>query len=100
MDTAKNTIKGVKNGWIRRTQQTNRKGTDKMSVRIIFKNGFEFTVKCETFTVTRDGLNEVTGYKWEGVTENKSLYFDMNEILAVIRIMSDEQDESGEKENG
>lgn len=71
-----------------------------MGIRIIFKNGFELVVKCESFTVNRNGLKEVIGFDFKGVTENKPLHLDFSEILAVVGIMSDESEQTDEKENG
>lgn len=33
----------------------------KMSMRVILKSGAEFTVKCDKFTLERNGLEQVTG---------------------------------------
>ena len=34
----------------------------KMTVRVILKSGVEFSIKCDKFTLTRNGLQQVTGY--------------------------------------
>lgn len=35
----------------------------KMSMRVILKSGAEFTVKCDKFTLERNGLEQVTGWQ-------------------------------------
>ena len=34
----------------------------KMTIRVILKSGVEFAIKCDKFTVTRNGFGQVTGY--------------------------------------
>ena len=68
----------------------------KMSIRIILKSGAEFTVKCDSFTVKRNGFEQVTGIEAKGITENKFLYLDFDEVAAIVRLYSDE---SVEEEN-
>lgn len=34
----------------------------KMTVRVILKSGVEFSIKCDKFTLTRNGFQQVTGY--------------------------------------
>lgn len=46
----------------------------KMSMRVILKSGAEFTVKCDKFTLERNGLEQVTGYNISGIAENKPVY--------------------------
>lgn len=62
----------------------------KMSIRIILKSGTEFTVKCESFTINRNGLGVTTGYNFKGITENKPIDIDMTQVAAVVRVLSDE----------
>jgi len=45
----------------------------KMTIRIILKSGAEFPVKCDEFTITKNGLQQFTGYNFKGITENKPL---------------------------
>lgn len=40
----------------------------KMTVRVILKSGVEFSIKCDKFTLTRNGFQQVTGYNIEGIT--------------------------------
>jgi hypothetical protein len=64
----------------------------KMSMRVILKNGAEFTVKCDKFTLERNGLEQVKGYNISGITENKPVYLDFDEVAAIVRVLSDEAD--------
>lgn len=64
----------------------------KMSMRVILKSGAEFTVKCDKFTLERNGLEQVTGYNIGGITENKPVYLDFGEVAAIVRVLSDEAD--------
>ena len=68
----------------------------KMSIRIILKSGVEFTVKCDKFTLNKTGFGKTTGYDIEGITENKPVYLDFDEIAAIVRLYSDENTEEAE----
>lgn len=56
----------------------------KMTVRVILKSGVEFSIKCDKFTLTRNGFQQVTGYNIEGITENKPVYLDFEQVAAVF----------------
>ena len=60
--------------------------------KVILKSGAEFTVKCDKFTLERNGLEQVTGYNISGITENKPVYLDFDEVAAIVRVLSDEAD--------
>lgn len=62
----------------------------KMSIRVILKNGAEFTVKCDEFTLKQNELTGATGYNIKGITENKPVYLDFEQVAAVVRVLSDE----------
>ena len=64
----------------------------KMTVRVILKSGVEFSIKCDKFTLTRNGFQQVTGYNIEGITENKPVYLDFEQVAAVVRAFSDEKE--------
>lgn len=61
-----------------------------MSIRIILKSGTEFTIKCTSFTLGKNGLGQYTGYDIKGITENKPIYLDWEQVAAVVRLYSDE----------
>ena len=69
----------------------------KMTVRIILKSGAEFSVKCYKFTITRNRLDQVTEYDIQGITENKPIYLDWEQVAAVIRVYSDECEQEVER---
>ena len=62
---------------------------DKMSIRVIMKSGVEFTIKCEKFTTKQDIFGKIIGWEIEGISENKPVYIDFEEIAAVIRLQYD-----------
>ena len=66
----------------------------KMTVRVILKSGVEFFIKCDKFTLTRNGFQQVTGYNIEGITENKPVYLDFEQVAAVVRVFADEKPET------
>ena len=72
----------------------------KMTVRIILKSGAEFSVKCDKFTITRNALNQITGYDIKGITENKPVYLDWEQVAAVVRVYSDECEQEVERKEG
>lgn len=61
----------------------------KMTVRVILKSGVEFFIKCDKFTLTRNGFQQVTGYNIEGITENKPVYpAGLRPLFRVLRTSS------------
>ena len=68
----------------------------KMSIRIILKSGVEFTTKCDKFTLKQNGLGQTTGYEISGITENKPVYLDFDEVAAIVRLYSNENTEEEE----
>lgn len=73
----------------------------KMTIRVILKSGSEFAIKCDKFTIQQNGFGQATGYNIEGITENKPVYLDFEQVAAVVRVFSDERaeeaPEAGEK---
>lgn len=65
----------------------------KMTIRVILKNGSEFAIKCDKFTITKNDDGQATGYDIEGITENKPVYLDFEQVAAVVRVYSDEHTE-------
>ena len=60
----------------------------KMTVRVIMKSGVEFSIKCDKFTLTRNGFQQVTGYNIEGITENQPVYLDFEQVAPQERSYS------------
>ena len=69
-----------------------------MTIVIVFKNGYELKIKCESIDTKKDRLTgRVTSIIWHGITENKLIDIDFDEILCIYRVMSDELQEGEEK---
>lgn len=64
-----------------------------MTIRVILNSGSEFTIKCEKFTLERNGFGQATGYNIEGITENKPVYLNFEQVAAIVRVLSDEAKE-------
>ena len=64
----------------------------KMTMRVILKSGVEFAIKCDKFTINRDGFGNVRGYDIGGIVENKPVYLDFEQVAAVVRVFSDEKE--------
>lgn len=62
----------------------------KMSIRFILKSGAEFTMKCDEFTLNRNGLGALAGCEMKGIVENKPLHIDFSEVAAIVRCVADE----------
>lgn len=63
-----------------------------MTIVFVFKNGFELRMKCRDFLLNRNGLGMATGYEAKGLTENKPIWFDFENVLCIYRVLSDEGD--------
>lgn len=63
-----------------------------MTIRFILKNGKEIDMKCEKFSAKHEFLSNgmISGYNAENITENKIIGIDFTEVVAVYRLMSDE----------
>ena len=66
-----------------------------MTMRVILKIGSEFAIKCDKFTITQNSFGQATGYNIEGITENKPVYLDFEQVAAVVRVCSDEREDGG-----
>ena len=62
----------------------------KMKIRVILKSGVDFVIKCDKFTLNKNALEQPTGYEISGITENKPVYLDLNEVAAIVRLYSNE----------
>lgn len=67
-----------------------------MTVRIILKSGVEFSVKCEEFGITKDGFGALKRCNIKGITENKPVYLDFEQVAAIVRVMNDETEAENE----
>ena len=43
-----------------------------MSITIVFKNGYSFSMTCESFTIKQDGFGQLAGLEtWKRRTEHE-----------------------------
>lgn len=58
-----------------------------MSITIVFKNGYSFSVTCESFTLKQDGFGfgQLTGYEIKGIKDRKPLYISLEDVMCVYR---------------
>lgn len=61
-----------------------------MTIRIVLKSGVVFDVKCSEFKLKRDALGNVVEYDIKGITENKPIYLDFEQVAAIVRTLSEE----------
>ena len=61
-----------------------------MTIRIILKSGVVFDIKCTEFKLTRNGLGNVVEYDIKGISENKPVYVDFEQVAAIVRTLSEE----------
>lgn len=62
----------------------------KMTIVLLFKSGKEVRVKCDKFDVERNRLGVMTNFSAEGISENKFLYVNMEDLDCIYRVISDE----------
>ena len=65
-----------------------------MTIVIRFKSGFELRVKCREYKQERDQHGRLVDLKLTGVRENKPVYFNLDDVELVYRVLSDEGDDS------
>ena len=58
-----------------------------MSITIVFKNGYSFSVTCESFTIKQDGFGQLNGYEIKGIKDRKPLYISIKDVMCVYRDM-------------
>lgn len=61
-----------------------------MTIKVILKSGVTFDIKCSSFTLERNRLDQVVGYDIKGITANKPVYLDFSEVAAIVRALEDE----------
>lgn len=62
----------------------------KMTIKVILKSGLEFAVRCDKFTIEKNLVGQITRYEVEGIAENKPVYLNLEEVAAIVRVLSDE----------
>ena len=61
-----------------------------MKITIVFKNGYSFTITCESFTIKQDAFGQLTGYEIKGIKDRRPLYISFEDVLCVYRDMEAE----------
>ena len=56
-----------------------------MNITIVFKNGYSFSVTCESFTLRQDVFGQLTGYDIKGIKDRKPLYISIEDVMCVYR---------------
>jgi hypothetical protein len=56
-----------------------------MSITIVFKNGYSFSMTCESFTLKKDCFGQLTGYEIKGIKDRKPLYISIEDVMCVYR---------------
>ena len=54
-----------------------------MSITIVFKNGYSFSMTCESFTLKQDCFGQLTGYEIKGIKDRKPLYISIEDVMCV-----------------
>ena len=58
----------------------------RMVVVIKFRNGFDLRVECTEFSVQTDSLTgSISSYSIKGITRNRPVYIDLNDVLCIYR---------------
>ena len=73
-----------------------------MTIRFVLKNGKEIDMKCKNFSSNTNpltGNGMITGYSAEDITENKIIGINFSEVVAVYRLLVDEEKENIENDN-
>ena len=62
-----------------------------MTITILFRNGKELSVKCDSVDAERNTITgRITNLHFKGIKENKIMDLDFGEIIAIYRKISDE----------
>ena len=56
-----------------------------MSITIVFKNGYSFSMTCESFTIKQNAFGQLTGYEIEGIKDRKPIYINIEDVICVYR---------------
>lgn len=65
-----------------------------MTITILFRNGKELSVKCDSVDTERDTITgRIINLDFKGIKENKIIDLDFNEIIAIYCKISDEAED-------
>lgn len=56
-----------------------------MNITIVFKNGYSFSMTCNSFTIKQDVFGQLTGYEIKGIKDRKPLYISIEDVMCVYR---------------
>lgn len=56
-----------------------------MSITIVFKNGYSFSMTCDSFAIKQDVFGQLTGYEIKGIKDRKPLYISIEDVMCVYR---------------
>lgn len=63
-----------------------------MTIVFVFKNGFELRMKCKNFNASTNNLTgRMFKFSADGITDNKPIDINYDELICVYRVMSDEE---------
>ena len=62
-----------------------------MSITIVFKNGYSFSMTCDSFTIKQDCFGQLTGYEIKGIKDRKPLYISIEDVMCVYRDRESEE---------
>lgn len=65
-----------------------------MKIVFVFRNGFQLCVTCEKFTLEKTVFGTPDGYVIKGITDNKPLYINWDDVICVYRDMGVELNET------
>ena len=65
-----------------------------MKIIIVFKNGYSFSMTCESFIIKQDSFGQLTGYEIKGMKDRKPLYISFEDVLCVYRDMEAEEEDA------
>ena len=63
-----------------------------MKITIVFKNGYSFSMTCNSFIIKQDAFGQLTGYEIKGIKDRKPMYINFEEVICVYRDMEAEED--------
>lgn len=62
-----------------------------MKIKIRFKSGFVLPITCEECVISRHAMTgEIESYSFKGITDNKPIFFRVEDIECIWRVVSDE----------
>lgn len=65
-----------------------------MTITILFRNGKELSVKCDSADIKKDKMTgRVTNIHFKGVKENEIFDLSFDDVIAIYRNFSDEVEE-------